>query len=201
MDDGCDPAGVGDVVEWIGFEEDEVSDAAGLDGAVVVELVVELCGVEGGGLQGLKRGEACGYEALQFEVEADAGEDVDSGGRVGAGEERDARGVKLADEVELVGDEFFADGKWVGVEGFEDAFLGMGPLFGDPGVAGVGEVGIFGVVDGIDQPLTAFPKECGALPDVIFCNEVDDGCFAGWVVGFEEHAYGFFASEVFGFVG
>ena len=94
-----------------------------MDGAEVVELVIELCGVEGGGLQGLEWGEACGYETLQFEVEADAGDDVDSGGRVGAGEEWDACGVELADYIQFVGDELFADGERVGVEGFEDAFL------------------------------------------------------------------------------
>ena len=64
MDNGCDLARVGDVVEWIGFEQDKVGDAARLDGAVVAQLVVELRRVDGCGLQGLERGEACGYEAL-----------------------------------------------------------------------------------------------------------------------------------------
>ena len=107
-------------------------------------------GIEGGGLESLERGEAGCDEALQFEVEADARKDINSCGGVGAGEERDSGGVEFANDVELVGDEFFADGERVGVEGFHDALLRGGPVFFDPGVRGVGEVGVFGVVDGVD---------------------------------------------------
>ena len=53
-------------------------------------------------------------------MEADAGNDVDPRRSVRAGQERDVRGVELADDVELVIDEFFANGKRIGVERFED---------------------------------------------------------------------------------
>jgi len=67
-------------------------------------------------------------------------------------------------------------------------------------VPGVGEVGILGVVDGVDEPLAALPEERGALPDVILCEELDDGGLADGVVVGEEHAGGLGAGEVFIFV-
>lgn len=111
--------------------------------------------------------------------------------------------MQLVDDVELVGDEFFADGERVGaIERFVDGFLRGGPDGSDPGVGGVGEVGVFGVVDGVDEPLASFPVEGGTLPDVIFAQELDDGGFAGGIVGGEEFAYGLgLSGDVFGLVG
>ena len=73
-------ARVGDVVQWIRLEQDEIGDPAYLDRAVVAPPVEEICGIKSGGLQGLERSEAGCNEALQFEMEADARNDIHSRG-------------------------------------------------------------------------------------------------------------------------
>jgi len=83
--DSCDLAGVADVVQRVGSEKNEIGNPACLDGAEVVELVVEPCRIEGGGLEGFEWGEACRYKALQFKMETDARNDIDSRGCIGAG--------------------------------------------------------------------------------------------------------------------
>jgi hypothetical protein len=72
---------------------------------------------------------------------------------------------------------------------------------GYPCLCGIGEIGILGVVNCVYQPLTSFPVERGALPDLFSREQSDDLRFKFRIVGLKEHAYSFFACEIFGLVG
>jgi hypothetical protein len=96
-------------------------------------------------------------------MEADPGNNIDAGGSVRASQKRNIGGMEFADDVQFVGDELFADGKRVSVEGLKDPLLRRGPMFGNPGVGSIGEIGVFGIVDGVDEPLAPLPIESRTL--------------------------------------
>ena len=72
---------------------------------------MELCWIQGRCLERLQRRESCIHEAFEFFVQAEAGEDVDAGRRVGAGEKRDAGFVHRVDDFPLLLDETLARGQ------------------------------------------------------------------------------------------
>ena len=87
------------------------------------------------------------------------------------------------DDAEFVVDEVLPRGERVGVEGGGDAFAHGGPQCFDRRMGRVGEVRVFEEVDVVDEPLAAFPEECGALPDAALSDQCDDAPLARGVVG------------------
>ena len=133
-------------------------------------------------------------------MEADARNHIDACRGVSAGQKRNIGGMEFADNVQFVDDELFADGKRVNIEGFKDSLLRRRPMFDNPGVGSIGEIGIFCVVDGVDEPLASLPKESRTLPDLVLGQQLNDAIFAYGVVGSKEHAHRLFAREVLGLV-
>ncbi len=124
MVDGVDVAGVADVHEWVGGEDDEIGGVAGFDEADVelgVEGLEEASVLAGGDGDGLEWGEACGDEVFELTVFAEAGNAAGDGSGVGA---------------EGYGDAGVVDGLEV-LEGDGVVFLGLGGLGGAQGFAGV----------------------------------------------------------------
>jgi hypothetical protein len=199
-DDGLDLSRVGDVGKRVRFQEDEIGESTWLDRSKIIEPVEEFRRVESSGLQRLERGEAGGDEPLQFKMEADAGNHIDACGSVRASQKRNIGGMEFADNVQLVVDELFADGKRVNIQGIKDSLLRRRPMFDHPGVGSIGEIGIFCVVDGVDEPLASLPKESRTLPDLVLGQQLNDAIFESGVVGSKEHAHSLFSSKVLGLV-
>ena len=86
------------------------------------------------------------------------------------------------------------------VQTCEDGSLRLRPYLVDPGVRGVGKVGVFAVVDDIHKPLPSFPKKSGALPHMLFREHFDDGGFTGRVVTRKKQAWGLLTGEVAGLI-
>jgi len=87
MIDGGDAAGVLDVVERVGGEDDEVGRVAGCDEAEAeggIEGVEELSGLSGGDGDSLQGSEACGDEIFELAVFGEAGDAPGDGAGVGA---------------------------------------------------------------------------------------------------------------------
>ncbi len=95
MDDEFDGAGVTDIVERIGGEEEEVCGFSGGDGAEVV-FFAEDCGVvQCGGREGGGGSEAGFDEHFQFLMQGEAGGDVRFGG-IRADQQRDSGAMQFA---------------------------------------------------------------------------------------------------------
>src|ERR1700737_1069552 len=121
-------------------------------------------------------------------MQAAAGNNIDAGGSVRASQKRNIGGMEFADDVQFVGDELFADGKRVSIEGLKDPLLRSGPVLGNPSVSSIGEIGVFGIVDGVDEPLAPLPIECRTLPDLILCEELNDAGVKPGIVAGKKHA-------------
>ena len=108
-DDGRNFLRVGDIGEGISAEEDEVREFAWLDCTESICDTEKFGGIDRGGLQGFERGEARGNEALEFFMEAEARENVDSRRRVGSGEEGHTFFVEQVDDLEFFFEKLFSD--------------------------------------------------------------------------------------------
>ena len=97
QDDGADFAGVADIVEGIGVEEDKVGAFSLFDRARVFGGVKKFRRVRGGGLKGLERCQAGLDQQLQFVVKTVTGENIRSGG-IGTGENLDAGFLHFGDD-------------------------------------------------------------------------------------------------------
>ncbi len=113
MVDGGDAAGVGDVGEGVGGEDDEVGGVAGGDEAEVhggVEGVEELAGVAGGQGDGLEGSEAGGDDVFELAVFGEARDAAGGGAGVGAEGDEDASVVEGLEVVLVVGEVLFGLG-------------------------------------------------------------------------------------------
>ena len=151
----------------IGVEQHQVGELSFFDRAYLIVHLQEFCRIQGRGLQGLQGSEAGGDESLQLVVQAEAGEDVDAGGRVGAGEELDAGAVHRVHDFEFFFDEVFARGEVVGVEVVHDFFGESLPRYIFPVGGGIFRAGIVSEVGLVDQVAATLPDQRGALPGVI----------------------------------
>ena len=103
-------------------------------------------------------------------MEAETGENVDTGWSICSGEKRNVGLVESLDDVELVLDEFLPDGKRIGIEVFYDSGRKFGPAFLAPEHGRIFTVRILRDVNRVNQPLSALPVKSGALPGLIFCE-------------------------------
>ena len=162
LHDALDAGYVIDVREGVPFDDDEVGEFAGGEGAEVFVEAVGAGGDAGGGFEGLPGLEAVFDLGAEVEVEAGGG-DVEGG--VGSGDDRAsaAEVVGYGDlfilEVAVGGGEVHALGGFQG--GFEagvfpwggDALAGIGGHAGVFGILGLGEGGGDGPHAGVDEEL------------------------------------------------
>ncbi len=107
---------VGDVIQRVRLEQNKIGHPARVYRAKIIQFVLEFRWIRGSGLQGFERRKACRDEAFEFKVKTDAGNHVNARGGIGARQKRHIRRMQLADDLELVIDKFFANGKRIGIE-------------------------------------------------------------------------------------
>ena len=134
-------------------------------------------------------------------MKAETWKDVDAGRSVRSGEKWNICLVEFLDDVELVLDEFLPYRERIGIEVFDDSGGEFGPAFFAPEDRSIFAVGILCNVNRVDEPLTALPIESGALPGLIFCEELNQGGFTRRVVSLQEAAGTFRAFQQFVFDG
>src|SRR5215475_8149260 len=100
-DDGGDFLRIGDIVERIRFQEDEIGNFARFDRAEPILQTEEAGGIESCGLQSFERSKSSGDESLQFFVQAESGEDVDAWRSVRSSEKRNALRVQKVNDIEF----------------------------------------------------------------------------------------------------
>src|ERR1700693_946494 len=107
---------IADIVERGGVQQNHIGQLARFDGAELTFHLKEASRIEGGGLQCFERRESCGNEALQFFVQAESGENIDTGWSVGTSEERHAGFVQHLHDLQFLINEFLARLQIIGVE-------------------------------------------------------------------------------------
>src|SRR5579871_126269 len=157
-DDGRDLAGVVDVGERIGVEEDEVGEFAFCDRTLGGFGTEEFGGVARGGLQRFHRSKASLDEIGEFVVEAESGENEDGGGSVGAGQEWNSGVVHIGDHFQIARKVFLAEWEWIFLQ--VGNHLVVETLPGD--IAPVGR-DIFG--ERVVRQVALIEKSAAALPD------------------------------------
>lgn len=200
-DDGGDFRGVVNILERVFFQQDKIGELSAFHAAQILFPVKENGGVERGGLQGFERSEAGVDKALQLFVKAEAGKNVNAGRRIGSGEKWNTGFVKELDDFELLFDELLASGEIVGVEFGLHLFDEIFPGFILPFDGNVFGARVFGEVGEIDEITATFPDQRGALPGLIFGEQLREGRRASWIVGSEKFCFVFAAREEFVFEG
>ena len=112
---------VADIFEGIGIEENKVGNLALFNRSQIAVFSEEPCRVDCCSLERFHGSKAGSDEALQFEMEAETGENVDTGWSICSGEKRNVGLVQLFDDVELVFDEFLSHGEGIRIEVFDDS--------------------------------------------------------------------------------
>jgi len=173
-DDGEDHAGVSNVLERVSVEKNEIAELSVFHGSETVFHSQEPRGVRRRRTESFRRRESRLDEDLQLFVQAETGEDVDSGRGIGAREKRNSGAVHLGDELQLLRDEFSSRRQVVDVEFVDDL---VGELFPGPGFPGRG--GVLGQrivveISFFDQTSTPLPHERRALPGFVLREEPDE---------------------------